>query len=1023
MTRRVTTLVAVLLLFTPALQGAQPTMPAAPLLPPPGLPVYDLDIKLDPAHRMVQVHETITFTNTTGKAVSDLVFNVHARYVPPGDQVGFLCKMAEILRMSPKEAMSFEGPALDMKQTILHDAVPTAVAFQYCDDNPCAMRVPLVTPVQPGERLAIELVFDFKVPNKKGRWSYWDDVLALAQWLPTLAVVDNDGWHALPFIPWHQPFYNEAGVYSAKVTLPCDKKLAVPCAIKSESRTNDGWVTYELETCILRDFSLTASGNYECTEATTTDGIKVRCYHFPKHAELAKILVDTAAEAIPVYEAWFGPYPYKQFTIAEACFGWNGNECGGLVLIDDRMFDMPTIARNYPRYLIQHELCHMWWYNVVGTNGYAETFMDEAMATYFSHRLADTTLGKNNEVLEFPSALKWLPNIHRDDLRNYGILSAQRHGDIYPTVQPIDKFGHLGNLLAYTYDRGSKVIGMIEARFGNETAFLDFHRRLYRKYAYRILRVCDYQRELELYTGRSWDDFFKQWLYGGGNCDWAVQNVAINGRDGPLVRFEHSAGQSQVTVDLIEQGGFPEPTVLGVRLGNDAGFTFRIPIDPECKTLDIPDHGVHVECEDMEYVSLPSSVRLTPAKTHVRITFTCASTPTQITVDPDHILLDAHPENNNWIPECRFRFTPLYNNLDEVDVSNAYDRWNFIFGPWAWLATTSDPWYDRTPLVGLRAGVYHTQDVSAGTFLAYRSNDRNVVAGADAVWDHFPWPHWQVGMNVEKSLTTVDGGEASSRAVVYLRYVMTQTSSIIGTPFEYVELFGDVENHPLENPYTPTPGADPFNNRTGLGVHYHKNMLTPYWDAEGGLALDLSYQYGIPIFGEQRSFNLAYGQVSSVKSFPAWLTFGSDHPIADWLKETRFAYRLGGGAGIPDDGQFFALGGGDQFRGFDPRQRQGSAVWVGSLEWRVPIIQNSEWDFCYRIGSVRNVYLAPFTDIGNAYVNGHQLGNTAVAVGLGLRVDVQWLGIIERTMLRFDVAQTVNDSTPVQFWFGVSHPF
>ena len=102
------------------------------------------------------------------------------------------------------------------------------------------MRVPLVSPVQPGERLSIELVFDFKVPAKKGRWSYWNDVVALAQWLPTLAVVDNDGWHALPFIPWHQPFYNEAGVYTAKITLPCDKKLAAPCPVKSETQS-DGW--------------------------------------------------------------------------------------------------------------------------------------------------------------------------------------------------------------------------------------------------------------------------------------------------------------------------------------------------------------------------------------------------------------------------------------------------------------------------------------------------------------------------------------------------------------------------------------------------------------------------------------------------------------------------------------------------------------------------------------------------------------------------------------------------------------
>jgi hypothetical protein len=47
----------------------------------------------------------------------------------------------------------------------------------------------------------------------------------------------------------------------------------------------------------------------------------------------------------------------------------------------------------------------------------------------------------------------------------------------------------------------------------------------------------------------------------------------------------------------------------------------------------------------------------------------------------------------------------------------------------------------------------------------------------------------------------------------------------------------------------------------------------------------------------------------------------------------------------------------------------------------------------------------------------------AHAVGGGLRLDVAWFSFIERTILRFDVAKTVNADTPLQFWFGVQHPF
>ena len=42
---------------------------------------------------------------------------------------------------------------------------------------------------------------------------------------------------------------------------------------------------------------------------------------------------------------------------------------------------------------------------------------------------------------------------------------------------------------------------------------------------------------------------------------------------------------------------------------------------------------------------------------------------------------------------------------------------------------------------------------------------------------------------------------------------------------------------------------------------------------------------------------------------------------------------------------------------------------------------------------------------------------------LGLRLDVSWLGFLERTTLRFDFARTINSSAPLQFWFGIQHPF
>src|SRR5262249_22038549 len=148
-------------------------------------------------------------------------------------------------------------------------------------------------------------------------------------------------------------------------------------------------------------------------------------------------------------------------------------------------------------------------------------------ATYFAHRLMSQKHGRNNRLLAWPGGLEWMPNIRREDYRAYGLLGTLGRGEATATVQDMPGFVHLVTLNSMAYDRGGKVVGMIEERLG-EAAFLDFMRRVYACYRFRILRVADFRRELEAYTGRSWEEFFQNWLYGKGMCDWCVEKVEFD---------------------------------------------------------------------------------------------------------------------------------------------------------------------------------------------------------------------------------------------------------------------------------------------------------------------------------------------------------------------------------------------------------------------------------------------------------------------------------------------------------------
>src|SRR5262249_46236595 len=143
----------------------------------------------------------------------------------------------------------------------------------------------------------------------------------------------------------------------------------------------------------------------------------------------------------------------------------------------------------------------------------------------------------------------------------------------------------------------------------------------------------------------------------------------------------------------------------------------------------------------------------------------------------------------------------------------------------------------------------------------------------------------------------------------------------------YVETFGAYLDHNLPAPRQFVPGAQVIEHQGGMGVHYHLDYLTPYWDPEGGFRLDATYTGGI---GDDQPFHRFDGQFSTVHSLPECL---------GPLSETRLAWRLYGAAALPDSGDYYTLGGADLFRGFDLKQRQGNAVWVGSVEWRVPVFR------------------------------------------------------------------------------------
>ncbi len=1043
-----------------ALLGAAAAAPAAV---PAWLPRYDVVMDVDVAGHKVAVQMRATWTNPCSTPADKLVFNAHSHYVVPDSQVGLMAKTLEILRVNPGEELGEKEPACEVHKVALVGPESSAdVPFRYEGDTNTTLVVPLSRPVRQGESVTVVLDITMNLPQKQGHWGQWRGVTFLTNWLPVFAFygdppdppplpslpprVGEDQprpagqlWQPTPFIAWHLPFFNEAGVYHVIATVPADQRVGCTGTVASDTPLDDGRRRLDIRANGVRDFAFLCSADYH--EYATVLGPRVGVSHpirvhvlaLPQHEHYAKETLRIVCDALTTYGKWFGPYPYDDFTVAESYFGWNGNQCGMLVMIDERVFGLPHVAGGFVDYLVSHETCHQWWYNAVGVNAYTETFMDEGLATYFSKRLMNQTCGPDSNMMQYPPGLEWLPNVRRQDYHAYGMYGTIGRGENGPIIQDMDKFGHIINLFSMAYDKGSRVMGMIEERMG-EAAFLDCMRGIYGRYQYRIIRVADFRRELEAYTGYSWYEFFRDWLYGPGLTDWAVEDVTV--QPSPLCckpdlccwlrrRRTHAEpnqlgdadGKTRVVVMLRQKGEVNEQTTLGFAMSCCEGYPIRLPILPQAGTYHIDDPPAVIEAR-------PDG--------RVRVEVLLPEEPTQIAVDPDQVLIDKDPANNYWKPPVRFRFAPIYTFLEETDLTNYYDRWNIIAGPWIYGSIYDDPWYTRTTMVGARAAAYRTQDFDGGVYAAYRTDYRDLVLGADALWSHVLDPNIQVGLNAERRLTSTEGGdETAVRGVAFTRYIFMQTDSLYLQPSHYIETFTSYQQNFFPLPKATVPGGERFDQTTTAGLHYRLDYLTPYWDPEGGFKLDLLYEGGAADLQKLQGLNEASAQFSTVRYLPdltpALTPFPrlqeAARPALEWLADTRVAVRAYGATGLPTKGEFFTMGGDDLFRGFDQSDRQGSTVWVGSVEWRVPLVKGLTWDACDHVVGLRNIYGAAFYDVGDAYLNGHEVGSVAHAVGGGLRLDVTWFGFVERTMLRFDVAQTINASSPTQFLFGVGMPF
>ncbi len=211
------------------------------------------------------------------------------------------------------------------------------------------------------------------------------------------------------------------------------------------------------------------------------------------------------------------PYPwdkYAQVTVVESMFG--GMENTSITTLTERtIFTSASENIRSSRGLDAHELAHQWFGNLVTCKDWTHLWLNEGFATFYTHLYEGHRFGRDH----------MLYGLYRD--ANNRIFRAR--GD----TRPIAFRGYKTAREQFdyrAYPKGSWVLHMLRSRLGD-----DLYRQCIRTYlerhAFTSVVTEDLNKIVEELSGRSFDVFFDQWVYHGGQPELAVSFQWLAGQN------------------------------------------------------------------------------------------------------------------------------------------------------------------------------------------------------------------------------------------------------------------------------------------------------------------------------------------------------------------------------------------------------------------------------------------------------------------------------------------------------------
>ncbi|KAG8525517.1 uncharacterized protein KY384_009161 [Bacidia gigantensis] len=249
--------------------------------------------------------------------------------------------------------------------------------------------------------------------------------------------------------------------------------------------------------------------------------IPIRVYATPdKDIEHGKFSLDLAAKTLAFYEKEFAaPFPLPKMDMAAIPdFSAGAMENWGLVTyrVVDLLFDEKTSGAGTKQRIaevVQHELAHQWFGNLVTMDFWEGLWLNEGFATWMSWYSCNKF---------YPEWKVW-EGFVTDNLQ--GALSLDSLRSSHPIEVPVKRADEISQIFdAISYSKGSCVIVMLSKYLGEET-FMEGIRLYIKKHAYGNTRTEDLWAALAEASGKPVEKVMAIWTK---NVGYPVVTVTEN---------------------------------------------------------------------------------------------------------------------------------------------------------------------------------------------------------------------------------------------------------------------------------------------------------------------------------------------------------------------------------------------------------------------------------------------------------------------------------------------------------------